>query len=206
MSDRKEQIDKITAYIRETIKDQKDAPGIVLIPSIRTDEQLERDEPYTTGLFTNITDEGMFALALLTAVKAYVVTPAYGKNHSDKTNNLPKNDKVALFISQLYTASLSDVDDYARHLSANAHQTVKALSKGNREVTMSILPTEIENGFSAFKNSGMTATASPNKQKDIFATMILAYCVENELDIEQFVSEVFRRVMTYDVHTGTEED
>lgn len=123
--------------------------------------------------------------------------------------NIKQEDRDDIMAAALATV-LKDCDDVSRHISVIVLNTLRALDivgKENRELTMAILPTDMDKGYdSTTKNSGMVATAQPNSQVHQFATMILAYCLKNGIDIEPFANDVFGTVMTAKVGVRTKED
>lgn len=201
MDKRTETINKITDYIKDNIKGQKDAPGLVFMPTYRTEKQLDSDDPITGGILTNVDSVELLELAIHNAIRAYVDNPKYEKFEDELFAN-EKDEKAtqtALIISSILIAALNDVTDWVKYLAALLIRTKDVFGE-DREITFSVLPKDIEHGFdSAENNSGMVATADPNKQVHIFATMILSYCLKNNLDIEDYMNKIFHKVMTSDV-------
>ena len=192
-------IENIIKNIKKECDKTKDAPGIILIPAYRNTKQLYSDESQPGGLFSNVTNVHLLQLAIANALDAYAQAPNSEKIQVDGIDCDNTKEQVALILAGALSASLADVDDVVRHLCTLCANVLKN-EKLDRELTMSILPSDCEKGFhSATKNSGMVATANPDQQEHLFATMILAYCIKNRLDIETFMNNIFGHVMTADI-------
>lgn len=209
MNDNNKIIKNITENIKEQLKNKKDAPGLIFIPTYRTEKQLEGDESVTGGILTNVDNVELLELAIHNAIRAYVDNPKYEKfeNELFEGEKDEKATQTALVLETILVAALDDVDDWVKHL-ATLLVRLKDLVGEDREITFSVLPSDINDGFdSTTKNSGMVATADPKQQINIFATMILSYCLKNDLPVEDFMNNIFGKVMTSSVtitHKGKE--
>lgn len=201
MNENSKIIEDIVDNIKEQLKNKKDAPGLVFIPTYRTEEQLNSDEVFKGGILTNVDNVELLELAIHNAIRSYVNNPKY-KKYEDELFGGEKDEQAtqtAIVLTTTLLAALSDVDDWVKHIAALLVR-LKDLVGENREITFSVLPKDISKGFdSATKNSGMVATANPNQQVNIFATMILSYCLRNDLPVEDFMNKVFGKVMTSSV-------
>lgn len=207
-NDAKDKILDIAQYIREQIKnDGSDNPGLVFIPTYRTEEQLTNEKSVIGGVMTNVENAELLELALLNAIRCYVDQPKYERVD---TGLFPKGKKerenqAALRAASILFAALSDVDDWTKHISMLLSRLRDSFSR-DRDITFAVLPKGLDEGFdSCALNSGMVVTAKPEDQVKNFATMILAYCVKNDLDIERFIDGVFGKVMTAKI-TVTDKD
>ena len=206
---KKQVIANIIKHIQKECNKTKDAPGIILIPAYRNTEQLydmtEVSQPM--GLFSNVTDVHLLQLAISTALEQFAKSPTAKKIKVDGDVDCDNvQEQVALILASMLSAALKDVKDVAKHLSLLC---VNALDKTDidREITFAMLPSDCEKGFdSASNNSGMLATAEPSKQMHLFATMILAYCIRHDVDIERFMNDIFRTVMTAGVSIRPKDD
>lgn len=198
-NDSKNKIMDIVKYIRGQVNnDDPNNPGLVFIPTFRTEEQLRNDESIVGGLLTNVENAELLELALLSALRCYVDQPKYERID---TALFPKGDKeqanqAALRAASILFATLSEVDDWVKHISVLLARLRNNFGS-DREITFSVLPKNLSEGLdSSALNSGMVVTAKPKDQVQNFATMILAYCVKNDLDVERFITDVFSEVMT----------
>lgn len=198
-NDRKDKIMNIVEYIKEQVKnDGSDNPGLVFLPTYRTEKQLTDDGGVMGGILTNVENAELLELALLNAMRGYVDQPKYERID---TALFPKGDKeqenqVALRMASILFAALSDVDDWVKHISVLLSRLQDEFGS-DRDITFSALPKNLHGGFdSGTLNCGMVVTAKPEDQVRNFATMILGYCVKNDLDIERFIDGVFSEVMT----------
>ena len=202
-------MNEITKDISEKLKNSDVDPGIVLIPSFRTEEQMRTSKDTLSGIFTNVANTELLQMALFYGVKAYTRHPKY-KPYADALFDDETDrsaSETALILGGALMAALADTDDWVKHLTAIILHFMETDIAENRAITMAVLPKNIGHGFKdAIRNSGMIATTdSPEEQVHFFATMVLSYCARYKIDVEQFANNLFGAIMTADVGVGGED-
>lgn len=215
---KKEAIEKIAKYIKDTCAETDDAPGLILIPTFRTNEQIRNvgDDGVFTGVLSNVQDHILFQLAILSALRNFVKTDVYKKS-APKSDGVVEikddavNEHAARVVENIYSTILHDCDDASHHLSALIDGIIKGRFKGTRDALFLMLPANLTQSedfaFDVEDNSGMYCSV---KNRDDFVRMIstavLAACHTRNWNVEETGDDIFKEIMTAQIVVGKPKD
>lgn len=174
--------------------------GAIVIPFLKDRKDLPEDlnDIKCSDFVTNISDDVMVKLALTKGLNKLASSDYY-----DKTHGISDECQATDLAMQLVggTAFGLDDEDWRRVLSIRTANFAKTM--GN-DTLMFFAPKGLNESITkdgGLHSGGIVATFSPEDFVHAITIVILGYCKRNNVDVEQYMNDIFRNVMTGKLET-----
>ena len=213
---KKEYVDKMCSIFKTLAKEtENDDPlGTIIVFSARTEEQLDSNENFPIGMFSNIKDIHLLDLA----VTHLIATVAQTQMYQDLLKELQKDDPdvdqdylAARIAGAYYTALVANTKDKSKNISEVLGQLFHTNEMADRDFLFACLPKNLsskrEFNWYAEKNSGVATTVTaPDDFCRMISTTILGWCMNYGYDVERIASVIHADCMTARVEIGDKDN
>lgn len=187
----------INGFLKEL--DEKNV-GAIVIPFVKDKKDLPQDldDIKCSDFVTNISDDVMVKLALTKGLNKFASGAYYGK-----TRGIPDQSQATDLAMQLVGGTALNLDDEDWRLVLSVRTADIAKAKDN-DTLIFFAPKGLNE---IVKNSelltgGCLATFEPEDFAHAITIIVLSYCAKNNIDVEQYMNDIFKNVMTANFRRG----